>query len=108
MNYLRRSFSVPVAGPSVTQEAWDAIFGRPFKGLHAAIAEASAKAPPDKYIGPIFDDLLSIYRAALEINGPCKYLHTGPDRFTIYDSHGRTVLVCDSGTLFRLLKEARK
>jgi hypothetical protein len=29
MKYLRRSFSVPVAGPSVTQEVWDAIFRRP-------------------------------------------------------------------------------
>jgi hypothetical protein len=28
MKYLQKKFSVPVAGPSVTQAAWDAIFRR--------------------------------------------------------------------------------
>ncbi len=28
MRYLEKSFTVPTAGPSVTQEAWDKIFGK--------------------------------------------------------------------------------
>jgi hypothetical protein len=101
VKYLRRSFSVPVAGPSVTQEAWDAIFRRPFKGLQSLLSEDINGRDHEAF----FDDLLSVYSNALKFEGPCTVNRDGQGWLTILDRAGRAVCQCSEETYQRLQAE---